>query len=96
MASSRSAARPFIWVALGICVLIDSALADYAISPSYCLILLDDFGNVVFPKPSPDAWILVTAFVLIQSLLILALIRTRKATQVFTHIFGDSQVGSKT
>jgi hypothetical protein len=81
--------RACIWIALSICVIIDGGLADYAISPGGCLVYFDKNGNFIIPRPSPDAWIWVAGFVLIQSALIFALIRLRRHKQASTPIWGQ-------
>lgn len=66
--------------------MIYGGLADYAISPGGCIIHFDENGGSIISKPSPDTWIWVAGFVLIQSVLIFALIRVRRAKQAASAI----------
>jgi len=84
---SRRFFQTCIWIALGVCVMVDGGLADYAISPGGCIVHFDENGGLIIPKPSPDAWIWVAGFVLIQSVLIFALIRMRQPRQAASPIF---------
>ena len=78
-----------IWVVLGISIILDGALGDYAISPGGDVIYFDANGQWIAPKPSPAVWISITGFVLLQGVLILAQIRLRAPNQVQPSMFSQ-------
>jgi hypothetical protein len=82
--------RVLIWVALSICLLLDGALAQDAISPGGCMIYMDKDWNWIPPKSSPHIWLWIAGFVLLQGVLIFAQIRLRSPRSTPPSIFQRS------
>jgi hypothetical protein len=79
-AELRKLIRDAIWMIMAVSLFFDAALADYAISPVWCIFFSDEDGHWTSPKPPPEAWIVVLGFILLQGGLIFALIRLRSVT----------------